>query len=179
MPNGWRVSADVNIRTPESPYLRDEFPAKGLVELAQKRIVERPAIELAGFDTIFEKLDLAREMRRKLGIAQDTECRFNAAGGVWRACSCSNFAKSTASPSKAMLSATFRGMRFQRRRAFSSIGSVRQELMACFQFMVDIIGRMRLGFNHCLISRTPPALTEQGLQARFQISPDLPDKSPH
>ncbi|MBA2490147.1 MAG: hypothetical protein H0V34_00035 [Gammaproteobacteria bacterium] len=102
-------------------------------------IVERMSVEVTCFDAFFQSLNSPRQMRREFSVAQDAERGFDVASGVRWSCSAWSIAMFTGSPSNAMLSATLRGMRAQRRRRFSSGGSARQFMIACFQVMYEII----------------------------------------
>jgi hypothetical protein len=114
----------------------------------KKRVVERGRIELAVFDALFQREDVARQVRRELGVAQDAKACFDVTGGVSRRASSARSAvSSTGSPSKAMLSATFSGIRLRRMRLCSAAGRARQRAIACFQSMNGIIGLYRRAFN--------------------------------
>jgi len=109
------------------------------VKRTDELIVDRMSVEVTGFDAFFESLNAPRQMRRELSVAQDTERGLDVSGSVPWSCSAWSIAMFTGSPSNAMLSATLSGMRTHRRRRFSSGGSARQFMIACFQVMSGII----------------------------------------
>ncbi len=82
----------------------------------------------------------AGELRREFDVGQTAEGGLDVAGGMGRrACAASSIARSTGSCSKAMLSATLRGMLCHRRRHFSTSGRLRQCRMTSSQFMRSTI----------------------------------------
>jgi len=140
---GRRVCADGDVCFPPACKLRYEITADQLVELEKQRVIEDSLDKFAVLDSPFQRQDVTREVRREIGVAQDAEARFDVSRCVSRrASSVSSAASSTASRSKAMLSATFRGIRPRRRRACSACGRARQRSMVRFQVMHAII---RLG----------------------------------
>ena len=136
-----RVRADCDIRPPPAGKLRHEIAADEGMKLKEKRVVEGGFSVRAVPDLFFQREDIARQVRREIGVAQDAKTGFDVAGRLSRrASSARSVASATGSPSKAMLSATFNGIRLRRMRACSCRGRVRQRLIVCFQSMRRIIG---------------------------------------
>ena len=138
---GRRVRADCDLRPPPAGKLRYEIAADEGMKLKEKRVVEGGFAVLTVLDLLFQREDVARQVRREIGVAQDAKTGFDVAGRLSRrASSARSVASATGSPSKAMLSATFNGIRLRRMRACSCGGRVRQRLIVCFQSMRRIIG---------------------------------------
>ena len=133
-----------NVRASPAGKLWHEVAADHGMKPEKKRVVERGRTELAVFDVLFQCEDVARQVRRELGVTEDAERGIQVTGcGRRRSSSRSRMRWSTGSPSNAMLRATFRGKLARRIRACSSCGRLRQRAIACFQSMNGIIGLHR------------------------------------
>lgn len=63
------VLADGDVRPPPAGKLRHEVAADQGMKAKKKRVVENGVFELAVFDFLLECQDVARQMRRELGVA--------------------------------------------------------------------------------------------------------------
>ena len=63
------VLADGDVRSPPAGKLRHEVAADQGMKPKEKRVVENGVFELAVFDSLLECQDVARQMRRELGVA--------------------------------------------------------------------------------------------------------------
>ncbi len=150
------MSADGDVNPPPAGKLRYEIAADEGMKLKEKRVVEGGFAVLTVLDLFFQREDVARQVRREIGVAQDAKTGFDVAGRVSRrASSVCSVASATGSPSKAMLSATFNGIRLRRMRACSWGGRVRQRLIVCFQSMRRIIGRDRRRLKRAAVGVSP------------------------
>src|SRR5712691_4713097 len=169
-----RVRADCDIRPPPAGKLRYEIAADQGMKLKEKRVVEGGFTVLTVLDLFFQREDVARQVGRELGVAQDAKTGFDVAGRVSRrASSARSVASATGSPSKAMLSATFNGIRLRRRRACSCGGRVRQRLIVCFQSMRRIIGRDRRRLKRLILGPLPRSKPQQFCEPCKHSSPAL------
>ena len=141
---------------PPAGKLRYEIAADQGMKLKEKRVVEGGFTVLTVLDLFFQREDVARQVRREIGVAQDAKTGFDVAGRVSRrASSARSVVNATGSPSKTMLSATFSGIRLRRMRARSCAGRVRQRLIVCFQSMRRIIGRERRRLKRAAAGASP------------------------
>ncbi len=104
--------------------MRHDIAADQVMKIQKKCVGKGGLCEFAVLDSQFQGQNVARDVRRELGVAQDPEARLDVSGSVSRRLSfvVSN-SRSTASPSNAMLSATFNGIRPRRIRACSPAGA--------------------------------------------------------
>lgn len=127
--------ADLNLNCAPGTSPLDKIASDRVMKVTKKVAIKRLIRKGGGLDLEFHSQYALGEEGRELEIAQDALFGLKIAGGAaWR-CSSSSHERLTGSPSKAMDSATFCGMRRQRRATRSASGSARQRARVCFQSM--------------------------------------------